>query len=524
MDLHISHFDSVTPLINSAGLQLIYRTAPIGLAFLSPDCRYVMINEHLTEICGLPISDHIGRSVRETVPQIAEQVEQLVATIVRTGEPVTGVEVHGQRPDGSNKDHTWITYWHPLKNRSGQVIGINVAAEEVTERKRAEAAISASQEQLRSLNAALAERVAAEAKERDRVWNVSQDLLIVSDTTGNIVNVNPAWHSTLGWSADDLVGKSGEWLIHPDDRQRSGNALANLVAGRTTKHFENRLKRKDGSYRWLSWFAVPEGGLIYASGRDITSLKKAQEQLHRLRRQLDDDSRRTSMGEMTASIAHEIKQPLAAIVTNANAGSRWLNRQNPELGEARIALDQIAKAGMRITDVIDSIRSMFGQTSAVTSPVDVCELVNGVLALCQGELEAHGILLCREMHDALPEVMAAHMQLQQVVLNLIMNAVEAMSAIIGRDRCLTITAKPEGKSSVMIGIEDTGTGIDPVYLDRIFEPFFTTKSQGMGMGLAICRSIIETHSGRLTVSPRRPFGTSFFIVLPTVLNQSGNPQ
>ena len=170
---------------------------------------------------------------------------------------------------------------------------------------------------------------------------------------------------------------------------------------------------------------------------------------------------------MTASIAHEIKQPLAAIVTNANAGSRWLNRQNPELGEARIALDQIAKAGMRITDVIDSIRSMFGQTSAVTSPVDVCELVNGVLALCQGELEAHGILLCREMHDALPEVMAAHMQLQQVVLNLIMNAVEAMSAIIGRDRCLTITAKPEGKSSVMIGIEDTGTGIDPVYLDRI---------------------------------------------------------
>ena len=158
------------------------------------------------------------------------------------------------------------------------------------------------------------------------------------------------------------------------------------------------------------------------------------------------------------------------------------------------------------------------------SPVDVCELVNGVLALCQGELEAHGILLCSEMHDALPEVMAAHMQLQQVVLNLIMNAVEAMSAIIGRDRCLTITAKPEGKSSVMIGIEDTGTGIDPVYLDRIFEPFFTTKSQGMGMGLAICRSIIETHSGRLTVSPRRPFGTSFFIVLPTVLNQSGNPQ
>ena len=524
MDLRINHFDSVAPLINSAGLQLIYRTAPIGLAFLSPDCRYVMINERLTEICGLPISDHIGRSVRATVPQVADEVEHLVATIVRTGEPVTGVEVHGQRPDGSNNDHTWITYWHPLKNRSGQVIGINVAAEEVTERKRAETTIVATQEQLRSLNAALAERVEAQAQERDRVWNVSQDLLIVSNTTGSIVNVNPAWLATLGWSADDLVGKSGEWLIHPDDRQRSVSALANLVAGRTTRHFENRLRGKDGSYRWLSWFAAAEGGLIYASGRDITNLKKAQEQLHRLRRELDDDSRRTSMGEMTASIAHEIKQPLAAIVTNANAGSRWLNRPNPELAEARVALDQIAKAGLRITEVIDSIRSMFGGTAAETGLVDVRVLVNGVLALCQSELETHGILLRNEMPDGLPKVMAAHLQLQQVVLNLIMNAVEAMSAIIGRDRCLTISADREGQSSVMIGVEDTGTGIDPVNLDRIFEPFFTTKSQGMGMGLAICRSIIEAHGGRLTVSPRRPFGTGFLIVLPAAHDQSGNPQ
>jgi len=522
MDLRISHFDSVAPLINSAGLQLIYRTAPIGLAFLSPDCRYVMINEHLTEICGLPISDHIGRSVRATVPQVAEQVEQLVAMIVRTGEPVIGVEVHGQRPDGLNKDHTWITYWHPLKNRSGQIIGINVAAEEVTERKRAEAAIAATQEQLRSLNVALAERVAAQAKERDRVWNVSQDLLIVSDTTGNIVNVNPAWHATLGWSADDLVGKSGEGLVHPDDRQRSGVALANLVAGCTTKHFENRLKHKDGSYRWLSWFAAPEGGLIYASGRDITSLKKAQEQLHRLRRKLDDDSRRTSMGEMTASIAHEIKQPLAAIVTNANAGSRWLNRPNPELVEARRALDQIAKAGMRITEVIDSIRSMFGGTAAETGLVDVRVLVNGVLALCQSELETHGILVCNEMSDGLPEVMAAHMQLQQVILNLIMNAVEAMSGITGRDRCLAISAEREGESSVIISVEDTGTGIDLVCLDQIFEPFFTTKSHGMGMGLAICRSIIDGHGGSLTASPRHPFGTAFRINLPVAFNKAGD--
>src|SRR5215469_4230713 len=121
----------------SPELQLIYQTAPIGLAFLSTDCRYVLINQHLTEICGISIADHIGRSVRETVPQVADQVEHIVQTILRTGEPIVGIEVNGQRPDGSNKERVWITYWHPLKDRSGNVVGINVAAEEITERKRA---------------------------------------------------------------------------------------------------------------------------------------------------------------------------------------------------------------------------------------------------------------------------------------------------------------------------------------------------------------------------------------------------
>ena len=520
MELGINRFESVAPsvapLINSAGLQLIYETAPIGLAFLSPDCRYVMINEHLTEICGLPIADHIGRLVRETVPQVAEQVEQLVGTIVRTGEPITGVEVHGQRPDGSNKDRVWITYWHPLKNRSGRVIGINVAAEEVTERKRAEAAIAATQERLRNLNAALAERVEAQAQERDRVWNISQDLLVVSDATGSIVSVNPAWHATLGWPADDLVGNNAEWLIHPDDLPRSRSALAALVAGRTAKHFENRLKHRDGSYRWLSWFAVRDRGLIYASGRDITSLKRTQDQLHKLRRELDHDSRRTSMGEMTASIAHEMRQPLAAIVTNADAGLRWLSRPNPDLLETRKALNHIAKAGSRITEVIESVRSIFGRASAEKSLVDIRMLVNEVLELCRGELETHGVSLQDEMRDRLPQVMAAHMQLQQVFLNLITNAIEAMSETTVRDRCLTITAQRQGQANVVIAVKDTGPGLVGAHLDRIFEPFFTTKSQGMGMGLAICRSIIEGHGGKLTASPRRPFGTTFLIVLPAV--------
>src|SRR5580658_7773326 len=129
-------------------LQLLYETAPIGLAFLTPDCRYLQINRHLTEICGISVADHIGRSVRDTVPQVAEQVEYIAQTILRTGEPITGIEVNGQRPDGGNADRVWITYWHPLKAEDGGILGINVVAEEITEQKRAEAALRIAHETL----------------------------------------------------------------------------------------------------------------------------------------------------------------------------------------------------------------------------------------------------------------------------------------------------------------------------------------------------------------------------------------
>jgi PAS domain S-box-containing protein len=512
-DKHQSN--QVKPLSNSRELQLIYQTAPIGLAFLSTDCRYVMINQHLTEMCGISVADHIGRSVRETVPQVAEQVEHLVQTILRTGEPITGIEVNGQRPDGSNVDRVWITYWHPLKDRTGDVVGINVAAEEITERKRAEAELSAAQVRLRSLNETLAERVEAQAQERDRIWKLSQDLLIVSELSGKILNVNPAWFAMLGWSPDDLVGTSGEWLVHPYDRERSFAELSNLIAGRKTQHLENRILCKDGSYRWLSWFAVPDRGIVYSVGRDITNLKQAQEQLDTLRRQLAHASRQTTIGAMTASIAHEIKQPLATIVTNANAGLQWLTKSDPNLAEVQESLEQIVRDGHRMDEVIASIRSMFGKDVGEASRVDIRLLVGEVLELAQGELETHRILLRNDMHDALPTVMAERVQLQQVLLNLIMNAIEAMSSVTGRERHLRIASGLDEKANVRITVEDTGSGIAPAYLDRIFDPFFTTKSNGMGLGLAICRSIIEAHGGRLWASPQSPSGAVFHLSLPS---------
>lgn len=247
-------------------LQLIYDTAPVGLAFLSLDCRYVQINQRLTEICGISVADHIGRSVRETVPAVAEQVEQLVQVILHTGEPVTGVEVRGQKADKSNANHVWITNWHPLRNADGIIIGINVVAEDITERKRAESA-------LRELNETLEQRVRAETHERLQIWNVSQDLLVIADADGKLLNVNPAWTSVLGWPEAELIGKTTQWLLHPDDREKARVETKQLAAGHVTHRFTTRFLHRDGSYRWLSWKAAQDKGRIYAMARDVTELR-----------------------------------------------------------------------------------------------------------------------------------------------------------------------------------------------------------------------------------------------------------
>ena len=507
----------VVGLAASPELQLIYETAPIGLAFLSTDCRYLLINQHLTEICGISIADHIGRSVRETVPRVADQVEHIVGTILSSGEPITGVEVNGQRPDGSNTERVWVTYWHPLKNGSGDIVGINVAAEEITDRKRAEADLAASKDRLRLLNETLAERVEARVQERDRIWKLSQDLLIVTDLSGRIVNVNPAWSATLGWSADDLLGQSAERLIHPDDRERSLEELANQASGQATPHFQNRILCKDGSYRLLSWLAVRDAELIYAGARDVTDLKQTQEQLQALRNQLAQASRHTAVGALTASIAHEIKQPLAGIVTNANAGLRWLKRSDPNLTEVEANLEQIVRAGHRIDEIIASTRAMFGKDTSEKRRLDIRVLLGEVISLVQGELEAHQVLLRRSMTDQPLEVIGDRVQLQQVLLNLTMNAIEAMRS--ETDRHLTITSSVDENAVARITVEDTGSGIDPDHLDRIFDPFFTTKSTGMGLGLSICRSIVEAHGGKLWALPRSSFGTVFHLTLPIALDK-----
>ena len=245
--------------------------------------------------------------------------------------------------------------------------------------------------------------------------------------------------------------------------------------------------------------------------RDLTE----RHALHLARAEVARVTHRMAVGEMTASIVHEINQPLAAIASNASAGLRWLTRATPNLDEARGALDRIVNDSHRASEVIGGIRSMFKKDRHAKVPQDVNKLIREVLTLVRSDAETQQILVRTELFDELPQVPAQLVQLRQVIVNLIMNAVDAMSTVVNRPRVLRVKTEVHELSYLLITVEDSGTGIDPIHIDRIFDPFFTTKSHGMGMGLSICRSIIENHGGRLSVSLGQPYGSIFHVFLPT---------
>ena len=278
--------------------------------------------------------------------------------------------------------------------------------------------------------------------------------------------------------------------------------LANTI--RTTKNYGLRFdyESRDEIGRLGGAFNEMLGELAVARDREIMG----QAEIARV-------SRLATMGAMVASIAHEIRQPLAAVVANSHAGTRWLEKEQPNLGEARAALKSIGEDGHRANEVITSISAMFKKNANRRVPVDLNELVNDVLNLSRGELRSRKIALSTNLAADLPPISADPVQLREVLLNLVMNGAEAMSTTAENLRALVIASRLES-DEVTITVEDSGAGIDSKDSDQIFEAFFTTKPTGMGMGLAICRSIVAAHNGRLWASPGTSRGTVFYVVLP----------
>jgi C4-dicarboxylate-specific signal transduction histidine kinase len=249
---------------------------------------------------------------------------------------------------------------------------------------------------------------------------------------------------------------------------------------------------------------------------DITATKHAQDALRVTQSKLAHITRLTTVHEVTAAIAHEVNQPLAAIVANGNAALRWLRKTPPEVAEAVANVNQIVSDGHRASEVVASIRGLFKKDEHAKVLLDVNAVIREVLELLQGELSSKRVSVRTKLSRNLPQTLADHGQLQQVVLNLVTNAVEAVSDNPVGSRVLNVSSKPGQSEEIIIAVEDSGPGVDPKDLDRIFDAFFTTKSQGMGMGLSICRSIVESHGGRLWASARQPQGSIFYLTLPSL--------
>jgi signal transduction histidine kinase len=307
--------------------------------------------------------------------------------------------------------------------------------------------------------------------------------------------------------------------IDAEDRSSLEQALDRAVRERSRFKHEYRIALPDGSVKHLQSVGQPDitessGIEFVGTTMDITERRRAEEAVRNAHAELARVARLTTMGELVASIAHEINQPLAAVVTNGDAALRWLNRDKPDLDEARKALSRIKQDSVRAGGVIRGLRDLAKKSGPQLAKLDINDVIQEVLALTRSELRRHGVMLHIDLFTGDQPVLADRVQVQQVLVNLIMNGIEAMRAVTERTRELTVSSALTEPGSVLVAVEDTGTGLDPAIAQRIFEPLFTTKPDGLGMGLSICRSIIEAHEGRLWVSPRAPHGTAFGFTLP----------
>jgi signal transduction histidine kinase len=284
--------------------------------------------------------------------------------------------------------------------------------------------------------------------------------------------------------------------------------------------YEVRLRAADGQYRWFLTRAVPlrDGrGRIekwYGVATDIEDRKRAEherERLARLEAELARVNRLTTMGELTASISHQVRQPLAATVMNANTALRSLSRDEPDLERAREAARRVARDGARAAEILDHIRSLYTKAPPMREPLDVNAVVTETVTLLRGEATRHGISVGTALVADLPNVSADRVQLEQVVMNLLLNGIEAMRDGGGE---LMVSTEALTSDEVQVSVSDTGVGLPPEGAERIFDAFFTTKPQGSGMGLRVCRAIVEAHGGRLWARANAERGATFMFTLP----------
>jgi PAS domain S-box-containing protein len=389
-----------------------------------------------------------------------------------------------------------------LRDEAGNIVRWYGTAVDIEDRKRVEDALRRSEAYL-----AEAQRLSATGTFG---WKVASDDVVWSEETYRIFGIDRADKPTIA-----LVLQR----VHPDDRELVRHELDRVAEGSHDFDVEHRLLMPDGLVKYLhvrSHRVKCESGdeEIVGAVMDVTAARDAQEALHAAQAELAHVNRVTTMGQLTASIAHEINQPITAVVTDASAGLLWLAAQPPNLEEVRDAFDRVIKAGHQAGKVTGRIRDLIGKAPPRKGDVEINEAILEVVALTHGELVKNGVSLRTRLAAGLPLVQGDKVQLQQVILNLIVNAVEAMSGVSEGSRELLIGTGRDASSGLVVAVQDSGPGLNPESFDRLFDPFYTTKPGGMGMGLSICRSIVEAHGGRVWASRTSGPGVTVQFTLP----------
>jgi C4-dicarboxylate-specific signal transduction histidine kinase len=345
-------------------------------------------------------------------------------------------------------------------------------------------------------------------------WDVSSGEIRWSEETFRIFGFEPGTTPT-----DQMI----EQRTHPDDRELARRILDSAAQQGKEFDLEHRLLMPDGSIKDVRVVGRPSqnqseyvGAVtdVTESRRAEAERKQAQEALRATQAQLAHVNRVMTMGELAASIAHEVNQPLSGIVLNGNAGLRWLSSDEPNLVEARESLQRLVRDAHRAGDVIARIRALTRKGTIEKGRLDLNETIEEVVVLARAELQKNRVDLRKELRTDLPAVLGDRIQLQQVVLNLLINGIEAMSAVAGRPRELWVATGDHDPQVVLVTVRDSGVGLDPQGAERIFDAFYTTKPAGMGMGLSISRSIVQNHGGRLWAEANDGPGTTFRFTIP----------
>ena len=486
----------------TAELETILDASPVGIALLGIDRVIRRCNPAFERIVGWSADEIKGRSISLLKSHLDNS--GVFTEKLNRGEVIANVETRLVRKDGSQFDAAVACV--PLVAEAGGPAGFVAAVADISDRKSAEEARR------------LGEAYLAEAQRLGHTgswaWNaVTKEILHSSEEHTRLYGFDPS----MG------VPPFNEFRqrIHPEDRKLLDETFARALGTGANFELEFRIVLPDGMTKYMHGVGHPvfkvSGHLEEFVGTlmDVTERKLAEEALHKAQAELAHVARVMTMGELASSIAHEVNQPLAAVIANGNACMRWLAGDPPNLAEARESLMRIVRDGKRASEVIARIRALVKKSALAREQLDLNETIQEVLAMANAEARRHRIWVRTELATGLPPVRGDRVQLQQVILNLEVNGIEAMKTVTDRPRELLIRSQPRESGEVLVAIQDSGIGIDPQNVERLFEAFYSTKSEGMGMGLSISRSIIEAHGGRLWATAGSGYGAIFQFTLPT---------